>query len=168
VHPRAHACDDRRRARARTGALLALIAALLGLAAMGAGRAAAATFAVDSTQDRIDVNGGDGVCAAGDGSCTLRAAIQEANELAGPDTIQVPAGTFALAIPAASGDHSDGDLDITGPLAIDGAGSGATLLDGTLLDRLVEVHPTAGDVTLSGLTVRSGASEEDGGGIFMA
>ncbi len=34
---------------------------------------------VDSTLDTPDVNIGDGICDDGDGNCTLRAAIEEAN-----------------------------------------------------------------------------------------
>jgi hypothetical protein len=49
----------------------------------------AATFTVNDTADAIDAVSGDGVCNTTDGVCTLRAAIQETNTLAGPDTIIV-------------------------------------------------------------------------------
>lgn len=53
---------------------------------------AATTFVVNSTADTADFSAGDGVCdtddGVGDGPCTLRAAIQEANALAGADTIE--------------------------------------------------------------------------------
>lgn len=52
--------------------------------------ARAATFTVDSTADAVDVNPGDGVCAAASGPCTLRAAIMEANAFGGPDIISFP------------------------------------------------------------------------------
>lgn len=45
------------------------------------------TLTVDSPGDTADVAPGDGVCNDGSGNCTLRAAIQEANALAGTDTI---------------------------------------------------------------------------------
>ncbi len=47
------------------------------------------THTVDSTGDEEDANPGDGVCetAAGNGVCTLRAAIQEANARTGADEI---------------------------------------------------------------------------------
>src|SRR5262245_32787105 len=61
-----------------------VFALVLGLAGSPA---AAATFAVDSTVDAVDAAPGDGVCASAGGSCTLRAAIQEANALAGPDEV---------------------------------------------------------------------------------
>jgi CSLREA domain-containing protein len=46
-----------------------------------------ATFTVNSADDAPDAMPGDGVCAAGGGACTLRAAIDEANALAGGSTI---------------------------------------------------------------------------------
>ena len=49
--------------------------------------ASAATFTVNSTADQGDASAGDGSCATAAGVCTLRAAIQEANALAGTDTI---------------------------------------------------------------------------------
>lgn len=50
------------------------------------------TFTVTSTGDGADATPGDLVCAAADGTCTLRAAITEANYHQGEDTI-----VFALA-----------------------------------------------------------------------
>ncbi len=63
----------------------------------------AATFTVNSTGDGVDWNPGDGVAetAPGNGVVTLRAAIQEINALAGPDTINLPAGTYILSIAGA-------------------------------------------------------------------
>src|SRR2546422_763729 len=48
---------------------------------------AAATFTVNSSGDNPDAMPGDGVCNDGFGNCTLRAAIMEANAVAGTDTI---------------------------------------------------------------------------------
>src|SRR4030095_12661084 len=49
----------------------------------------AAVFTVNSPSDGWDANPGNGVCETmlGNGICTLRAAIQETNALAGDDTI---------------------------------------------------------------------------------
>jgi len=57
-----------------------------------------ATFVVNSTDDAVDANIGDGICATASGFCTLRAAVQEANAHLGPDVISLPAGTYTLAI----------------------------------------------------------------------
>jgi CSLREA domain-containing protein len=76
---------------------------LFGLALLGvflAASAQAATFTVNSPADPPtgDANPGNGVCetAAGNGVCTLRAAIQEANALAGADQIILPPNTYLL------------------------------------------------------------------------
>ncbi len=45
------------------------------------------TFTVNSTGDGGDANIGDGICADSSGNCTLRAAIQEANDTTALDTI---------------------------------------------------------------------------------
>ncbi|MBP6806003.1 MAG: CSLREA domain-containing protein, partial [Chloroflexi bacterium] len=46
-----------------------------------------ATFTVNSAQDQSDMNHGDGLCLTSTGTCTLRAAIEEANARTGADTI---------------------------------------------------------------------------------
>ena len=66
----------------------------LALLALAPASAHAATFTVNSTGDQTDVTPGNGVCATAGGQCTLRAAIVEANNLMGADTINVPAGTY--------------------------------------------------------------------------
>jgi CSLREA domain-containing protein len=139
----------------------------------------AAGFVVNSTSDSVDVNPGDGICATSSGVCTLRAAVQEANTLPGTDTITIPAGVYTLRIASGAADEQFGDFDITGPVTIVGAGAGATILDGgdppigspptvLALDRLFEIHPTAGNVTIRNLTVREGYSPDSGGGIANA
>ncbi len=47
----------------------------------------ATTITVDTTADGADANVGDGVCATSAGTCSLRAAIETSNALAGIDTI---------------------------------------------------------------------------------
>jgi CSLREA domain-containing protein len=42
-----------------------------------------ADFVVNMTTDIVDAAPGDGVCATAEGECSLRAAVQEANALAG-------------------------------------------------------------------------------------
>src|SRR5687768_16823281 len=85
--------------------------------------ASAATLTVNAVHDDVDAVPGDGVCQTVTAVCTLRAAIQEANALAGPDLILLPAGTYTLTIPqplpGTSVDPEHGDLDITEGLEID-------------------------------------------------
>ena len=74
---------------------------------------------VDSTGDGADASGADGVCATGSGSCTLRAAIQQANDNPGVDRIEfaIP-GTDTKRITIGSGLPSINDS--RGGLTIDG------------------------------------------------
>ena len=169
----------------RSGAPV-VIACLLGLALGPPPSASAdATFAVNSTADAVDATTGDGICetAPGNGVCTLRAAIQEANAGAGADAIQVPAGTYVLTVPGRTEDAgATGDLDITDDVTITGAGAEATIVDGDDLDRIFDIAPpvagatSAVDVTISGLTVADGLAQPfagptdlgEGGGIRYA
>ena len=90
----------------------------------------AATFVVDDTTDAVDVAAGDGTCATAAGSCTLRAAIQETNALAGSDAITLSAGEYVLAIPGSDEDEAAaGDLDVTGSLSVTGAAAASTIID---------------------------------------
>jgi CSLREA domain-containing protein len=88
--------------------------------------AQAKTLTVNSTTDAVAANPAGGVCetAPGNGICTLRAAIQVANALPGPDTIILPAGTYTLTIPGQGEDAAAaGDLDITDDITITGGGA---------------------------------------------
>src|SRR5687768_16131521 len=82
----------------------------------------AATFVVNTTADTADAAPGNGACADAGGACSLRAAISEANALAGADIITLPAGTYTQSLAAASEDaNAGGDWDITTPITINGA-----------------------------------------------
>ncbi|MCP4248991.1 MAG: CSLREA domain-containing protein, partial [bacterium] len=121
------------------------------------------TFVVTRTNDRVDAAPGDGVCATLGGHCTLRAAIMEANALAGEDTIEVPAGVYLLSL---VGDAEDaamtGDLDITDPLRILGAGLDDTVINGIGADRVF--HLMGPTVDIFDLTIRGGARPAGNGG----
>ncbi len=124
---------------------------------------------VDSTDDAVDADIGDGVCADASGNCTLRAAIQETNACAGRDAITLPAGTYALTL-AGSGEDAaaTGDLDITDDLAIQGAGPATTVIDGSAPfdDRIFHVLNDV-PTTFDGLTLQNVAIDWNvpGGGI---
>jgi CSLREA domain-containing protein len=127
--------------------------------------ARAATFEVDTEADSVDSNPGDGLCIDVDGHCSLRAAVQEANALAGADTIGLPAGTFALTIAGTGEDAAaTGDLDITDDLALEGAGADATRIDGGALDRIFEIFAgvAARNVAFSHLTMQNGFVQNTG------
>jgi len=132
-----------------------------------------ATFTVNSTADAVDINPGDGVCATNSGVCTLRAAIQETNALAGMDTIIVSAGTYLLTIAGTGEDQSaTGDLDITDSLILNGANASTTVIDGNAIDHVFHVR-TNQAVTLTEITIQNGNAPYmdgmfDGGGGIRA
>lgn len=117
-------------------------------------------------------------------SCTLREAVQASNTNVvqsgcpagspGPDTIQLPAGTYSLTAegddPAMTADVTAGDLDVTEDLAIVGDGAATTTIRwGSSVsdpDRILDVTGSGTDLTLSGVTIREGETDGlgDGGG----
>jgi hypothetical protein len=106
---------------------------------------------------------GAGTCetAPGDRRCTLRAAVMEANARPGTDRIVIPSGTYSLSTAAIADDHAIfGDLDITDDLVIEGAGVGATILDGGSQDRILDVHGAR--VEVSDLSLRNGNTVDVG------
>ncbi len=134
--------------------------------------AAARTYTVNSTADRVDADVGTARCADSHGKCTLRAAIMQANFHAGADTIKVPAGTYRLTRKGNDDVDVLGDLDITDSVTIKGAGSSKTIVDGNgsvTLDRVFQVLPAAAATTFSGLTIRHGRKDagafDEGGGL---
>jgi len=139
--------------------------------------ASAATFTVDSTKDGIDANVADQLCATATGKCTLRAAIDEANDEPGGDEIKLPKGTIELKRPTGptgATDNAEGDLDVTDAVEIDGRGPDKTVIEQTVKDRVL--HASAPIVSLSAFGLRlndvaltggriGGAGVNGGGGI---
>jgi CSLREA domain-containing protein len=83
--------------------LITLVAVLVGLMLRSLAEAARPAFVVNDTNDRVDANLGDGVCRTSQNTCTLRAAIPQANMLNGADTIDLPGGLTGTAATVASG-----------------------------------------------------------------
>src|ERR687895_1287409 len=162
-------------------ALALVLAAVPALLPDSAAAAAGMPIRVNDTRDLPDSNLGDGICRAGfggDTGCTLRAAIQEANNSFGSDTIIVDPGVYELEIPTFADDlDSTGDFDIRGSLTILGSTdpNNPTIIDGGFpveadpeavgLDRLFEIHPSAGNVTYKELTLREGYTDGEGAAI---
>ncbi len=102
------------------------------------------------------------------GNCSLREAIIAANSDAmvdacpagnGADTIELPDGTYTLTRAGINEEAAQlGDLDITAPLTISGAGRATTVIDANGVDRAFHLHASAGVVEMSQLTVRGGSA----------
>lgn len=100
--------------------------------------AAGSTFVVNSTGDQEDAAPGDGVCQTAAGTCTLRAAIVEANRQPGANTI-------AFAIPG-TGPHS---INIASELPTLSDTTGPTTIDGyTQPGAMPNTHATASNAVL--------------------
>lgn len=156
-------------------AAIALAACLLALSssALTPVWAAGNVYVVNSTADQPDIDLGDGICATISSTCTLRAAIMQANFISGPNTITVPSGVYLLTRPGDDDAAVLGDLDIIDDLTIQGAGSGVTIVDGngTMTgDRVFQIFSSAKETSLSGLTIRNGKkitnTFDSGGGIY--
>lgn len=138
--------------------------------------AVAATFTVNTTADTPAVNAAVSELDAS-GHVSLRSAIMRANYLAGADTINLqPGAIYTLTrSPSDSGigqiNAATGDLDITGPLTING--NGATV-DAGGIDRVFDIQNaslTNFSVTMYSLTITGGhpadAVMAPGGGINL-
>lgn len=163
--------------RLRGGAATALCA--LGVVA-AAPAAHAADFVVDSTADAADAKPGDHQCRSDAATCTLRAAIEEADATSGADAVIIPAGRYSLSsVPTPEAgfpnenDAGNGDLDITDTLTVRGAGAGRTTLDGGGLDRVFSIDggvtASISDMTITGGDAIGGGSAKGigmGGAIY--
>ncbi len=140
---------------------------------LGASTASAATIEVTTPLDAV----------ADDTLCSLREAILSANTDTavggctagdGADTIELPAGNFALAI---EGQHEDqgqsGDLDVLDDLTLVGQNPEETVIDAAQIDRVLHIHAgvraTFENITITGGKAPNGAELEPGhhgGGIL--
>lgn len=132
----------------------------------------------------IVVNDMNDLVVAGDGRCTLREAVSNANLFAGGDltagdcspgdpggdTIRIPPGNYALSLAGTGEDgNASGDLDLLDDLLLAGSGSALTLIDGLALDRVLDAGPGSLAVSVEILepTLISGSlpGGGDGGGL---
>ena len=116
--------------------------------------AQALVFNVNTT---VDAN--DGVCNAS--HCTLREAIEAAQNNVGFDTINVPAGTYNLTLNAPCG-GAFGTFALSDGFTMNGGGEGTTIIDGLGRDRIFALFATGSPyfITLNDLTVQGGFNDE--------
>jgi hypothetical protein len=135
---------------------VAFAVAVTALAALPAA-AQAATWTVNTTADPA----GSG-CAHG-GTCSIRQAIQAASP---GDVISIPASASHYTLTL-------GALEVTTPsLWIAGAGAQSTVIDAGRRSRVLDLAPSGGTTTLSGVTVTGGSvtgsgAAAGGGGIYL-
>lgn len=134
----------------------------------------AKTFRVNNGFDVNDLSPGNGLCVAYLviippfvlPFCTLRGAIEEANNYPGEDSVELPSGVFYLTLEGADEDLSlTGDLDIIESLTIQGKGADQTYIDAGGIDRVVDVLGADVTLTLRDVTLLHGSVLTDGGAI---
>ena len=140
--------------------------------ALASGPIAAADFIVNSTADVPDAIPGNLICdpvnAVGN-TCTLRAAIMEANAQGGSHNILLPSGTYTL---SRLGEDEDaaltGDLDISADILITNGTSSPPRITTNYNDRVFDVKD-GGELTLVNIHVSGGEANSpgttNGGGI---
>jgi hypothetical protein len=170
--------------------LVAAAGVLLLLAATGASAATTTPFTVDDPADAALASSSGTTCVSTHtGSCTLRAAIQAADNVGGNVDITLPSGTYTLAIPASTtgtpaDDPTTGDLDLDAlngagsapQVTITGAGADATVINANSVGRAFTVHTDNGagfpSLSLSSVTIKGGsptsfsAANDFGGAIY--
>jgi CSLREA domain-containing protein len=132
----------------------------------------AITFTVDSAGDETDSNPGDGRCATVNNTCTLRAAIEESKNLAGTETVIIPAMTIYISAGFRLSTVWDGQLSKDVSINIQGAGEDKTIIDAQHLTRVFYFGLGSGNHSISNLTIRNAENKftefyaRNGGGIY--
>ncbi|MEO5625312.1 MAG: hypothetical protein ABIQ70_04820 [Dokdonella sp.] len=129
----------------RTSVHIPLLAATLEIASVAFSDR---TFNVDTVAGQIGQDVSDGLCQATNGSCSLRAAVMQANNLSGAGTarIRLPAGTYTQTRPATgSAGEDNGDLNFTTRLAArqvistKGVSAANSVIDANHIDRVISI-----------------------------
>lgn len=111
-------------------------------------------FDVDSLFDSHDANPGDGECLDFRKTCSLRAAIEESNELDGRQWVHVPQGNYQLEL---------GTVHVTDRVTVIGAAGGGSTVDGNG-GRAFRIESLRTD--FKGISI-VGAHGNGGGGAFI-
>ena len=166
----------RRPVRTRAGVLAIPLGIMLALASLAATPASAATFDVEVFDDWPAQEPINGTCRSTrlDGKCTLRAAIMVANTLTGPQTINLPPGTYQLTRTGVDDDGRVGDLDLLRDITISSRGPGVATIAGLgfqMEDRVIHVTrlrvAALQNVVVQGGYTLNRSQDNDGGGILV-
>ncbi|MFL5885041.1 MAG: choice-of-anchor Q domain-containing protein [Thermoleophilaceae bacterium] len=146
------------------------IAFLVVLALCATAQAADNTYTVNTTADSPIATPGSTTCADALGTCSIRAAIDAANNNSGNDTIVVPAGRYDRTLGDTGEDNSLGDFNVAnnGTLTIQGQTGDPkdVIISADGLDRVIEID-AGGTLTLTGVTIQDGYTGDQGGGILV-
>lgn len=126
----------------------------------------ATQFVVTKTTDSFDGN-----C---DSDCSLREAVQTANQTPGEHTIKLQSLTYVYSIPAPRGEEGEtieeddisiGDIEVRSSLTISGPEGGTTVINADFKDRHFSVASGV-TLTLSNIKLTGGRSSGYGGSII--
>lgn len=137
---------------------LAILTLVLSFVALPVAGADALTFTVSTTADS-----NTGTCTPG--ACTLRQAVEAANESSGPDEVSLPNGDYSLTF---------GQLPVVDDLTIAGGGAGSVAIVSDGSSRVIALGSTAYSLTIKGVTLTGGrvkgtsGSQAGGGAIYNA
>ncbi len=118
------------------------------------GPLSAAEFSVNDFNDASDANLDDGVCLTASGGCTLRAAVEQAGNSPGADTILLPEGSYELTLGK--------DILITSNISIRGSGADKVVISAKNASRVFRIRGGA-SVNISGVTITQGRAYNGGG-----
>ncbi|HEY0178893.1 MAG TPA: choice-of-anchor Q domain-containing protein [Dokdonella sp.] len=142
------------------------------LAGASAPAVAMVTFHVNDTNDLVDDNLADGICHTATNTCTLRAAIMQANHTEDASTIVLPIGNYIVDIPVTGDDgEEEGDLNLTAtdsdaPITIVGADANMTAMNGLLGSRVLHVE-SGRHAVISGVDLVGGRALSGNGGAIL-
>lgn len=122
-----------------------------------------AAFVVNTFDDTVDANPGDGLALDSQGRTSLRSAVMEANASPGEDSVTLPEGSYQFTL--SGGDEQfaqTGDLDVRDDLAVFGAGAHLTVIDAASADRLFDVI-VGTHLRLESLTLTRGRARASSG-----
>lgn len=141
-----------------TAALLALA-----LTAIAAPAVYATTISVTTTTDELN---NDGDCSLREAvrASALNVAVDKCRAGSATDLITLQADVYPLTLPGDDDNGVTGDLDLFGTLTISGWDANHTFIDGSGIDRVIDVRPGA-RVVLNRLALRNGAVADGGGGV---
>jgi large repetitive protein len=130
---------------------LFILITLISLFLFPINKAYADIYNVDVFYDAYDANPGDGICADGTGSCTLRAAVEEANLNAGSaDTIYFAnPGTYTV---------TWASIPVTDRLTVQGSSQRDIIIEGNLTDIIFDIYGLEITATFNDLTIKNGYS----------
>jgi|GEM_PF-4975839 len=160
--------------RSRVAALASVLALVLATLVAGSTASPASAASVDLvvTTFADDAAGGTVACPSVDDGeiCTLRAAVQAANDAPADDhTIELAAGRYVLDVDGFDEDGGlTGDLDVSGDVTLVGQGVDETIIDASELDDRILDVAAGGRLRVEQLTLTGGSLGAPGGAVRAA